>query len=186
MKYYAGIGSRETPTNVMNLMRKIGADMAEKGYCLRSGGARGADKAFEDGCDIVQGAKQIIIPYETFNGYEHDGQSVIAGKSIMAYYEKAWGIASTLVSNFEEQKEFTQEAHTRNVMQVLGRRLDKPVDMVICYCIMKNGKPTGGTRTAYKLAKRKGIEVWNLYEPKDYDAWAAKFERKREKIDWFK
>ena len=51
--YYAGVGSRETPQDVLKIMWKIGKHLADKGYTLRSGGARGADAACENGCDIV-------------------------------------------------------------------------------------------------------------------------------------
>lgn len=44
-KYYAGIGSRETPTRVLQLMIKAAQRLAQRGYTLRSGGADGADAA---------------------------------------------------------------------------------------------------------------------------------------------
>jgi len=51
--YYAGIGSRSTPDNVLGIMEKLGIVLAKKGFILRSGGADGADKAFEKGCDLA-------------------------------------------------------------------------------------------------------------------------------------
>lgn len=56
--YYAGVGSRETPQDILNTMYKIGKYLASKGYTLRSGGAIGADTAFENGCDSVKGEKE--------------------------------------------------------------------------------------------------------------------------------
>lgn len=44
---YAGIGSRETPMEVLELMTKASAWLGAKGYALQSGGAIGADMAFE-------------------------------------------------------------------------------------------------------------------------------------------
>ena len=49
--YYAGIGSRETPGLMLGAFARIGEFLAKKGYTLRSGGADGADTAFEVGCD---------------------------------------------------------------------------------------------------------------------------------------
>jgi hypothetical protein len=46
---YAGIGSRETPQATLDLMNLIGFTLAQKGHSLRSGGAKGADSAFEAG-----------------------------------------------------------------------------------------------------------------------------------------
>lgn len=44
---YAGIGSRETPMEVLELMTKASTWLGSKGYTLQSGGAIGADMAFE-------------------------------------------------------------------------------------------------------------------------------------------
>lgn len=44
---YAGIGSRETPMEVLELMTKASAWLGARGYTLQSGGAIGADMAFE-------------------------------------------------------------------------------------------------------------------------------------------
>lgn len=61
MMYYAGVGSRETPQDVLKIMWKIGRYLALNGYTLRSGGgAKGADTAFENGCDSVRGSKEIF------------------------------------------------------------------------------------------------------------------------------
>ena len=46
---YAGIGSRKTPPHVLAAMTQIAEALAERGYILRSGGAGGADSAFEKG-----------------------------------------------------------------------------------------------------------------------------------------
>ena len=48
---YAGVGSRSTPAEVLHWMESIGRGMARAGMVLRSGAARGADSAFERGCD---------------------------------------------------------------------------------------------------------------------------------------
>lgn len=61
-RYYAGIGSRESPPGILALMVEVGKFLAQKGYVLRSGGADRADKAFEQGCDQVQGQKEIYLP----------------------------------------------------------------------------------------------------------------------------
>lgn len=44
---YAGIGSRETPMEVLELMTKASTWLGARGYTLQSGGAIGADMAFE-------------------------------------------------------------------------------------------------------------------------------------------
>lgn len=44
---YAGVGSRETPMEVLELMTEASVWLGAKGYTLQSGGAIGADMAFE-------------------------------------------------------------------------------------------------------------------------------------------
>ena len=58
MPYYAGIGSRSTPSSILSIMTILGKTLAQNGYILRSGGAEGADKAFEIGCNEVSGMKE--------------------------------------------------------------------------------------------------------------------------------
>jgi predicted Rossmann fold nucleotide-binding protein DprA/Smf involved in DNA uptake len=48
-RYYTGIGNRSTPTALLPVLTKISQILANKGLILRSGGAEGADEAFEQG-----------------------------------------------------------------------------------------------------------------------------------------
>jgi len=45
--FYTGIGSRETPRHICIYMSKVAKILDKRGYILRSGGAQGADKAFQ-------------------------------------------------------------------------------------------------------------------------------------------
>jgi len=47
VKYYAGIGSREAPSEILLAMTEIADRLEQKGYILRSGHAKGSDMAFE-------------------------------------------------------------------------------------------------------------------------------------------
>ena len=49
MKWYTGVGSRETPSDILEVMESVGYALASQGWTLRSGGAVGADQAFERG-----------------------------------------------------------------------------------------------------------------------------------------
>lgn len=55
---YAGVGSRATPEPVLDLMRRCATRLEVLGYTLRSGGANGADTAFEEGCC----RKELYLP----------------------------------------------------------------------------------------------------------------------------
>lgn len=59
MKYYTGIGSRETPEDIQSWMKAFAIRMQKHGYTLRSGGAGGADSAFEHGCGIFSVVDQV-------------------------------------------------------------------------------------------------------------------------------
>ena len=65
---YAGIGSHETPLLILNEMTAIGRELARLNFTLRSGGAKGADQAFEEGCDEFNGKKEIFVPWDGFEG----------------------------------------------------------------------------------------------------------------------
>lgn len=72
-------------------------------------------------------------------------------------------IASRLHPNWDACDTYAREMHTRNVAQILGGQLDKPVNAVITWCEVDNYlQPIGGTATAIKLALEKGIPVFNL------------------------
>lgn len=45
--HYTGIGSRNTSKEILKYFEKLGRYLANRKYTLRSGGAKGADKAFE-------------------------------------------------------------------------------------------------------------------------------------------
>ena len=47
--YYAGVGSRETPLHICELMTQIAKKLSSLGWVCRSGGAEGADLAFMRG-----------------------------------------------------------------------------------------------------------------------------------------
>jgi len=64
--YYAGIGARATPPGMLDLMSRIANKLEGMGYILRSGGAAGADTAFERG--VINAAnRQIYLPSAQFN-----------------------------------------------------------------------------------------------------------------------
>ena len=65
MKYYAGIGSRETPKEIQDWFKIVAKYLEKNGYTLRSGGAKGADQAFERGVS-EDDMKEIYLPWRGF------------------------------------------------------------------------------------------------------------------------
>jgi hypothetical protein len=155
MKYYAGIGSRKTPANFLEKFEKIGAFLAKKGYVLRSGGANGADSAFERGCDSVSGEKEIYLPWKGFNGNESPFHNVSDNAIKMAEkFHPAWH----KVSNAGKL------LHARNCYQILGNDLRTPSSFVVCWT-----PKTGGTQQAIRVAKAHNVLVLNFFSRKNYN-----------------
>lgn len=141
MKFYAGIGARATPPNVLPYMTTMARALEAKGYVLRSGHAVGADQAFEAGISDPA-MKQI------FRAKGSNPSALALG--IAAEIHPAWHMCS----------DYAKGCHARNVYQILGESLDAPVEFVICWTPGAN--KVGGTRTAIVLAEMHNIPVYNL------------------------
>ena len=149
-KAYAGIGSRQTPEEYLRKFEELGKIFAEKGFTLRSGGADGADSAFEIGCDEVNGPKEIFLPWKGFNGNE---------SPLFDPPKKAFELASKIHPGWHYLKQGAQCLHARNCQQVLGTNLDDPVVFVVCYTPLDKG----GTLQALRIAGQKKILIYNFY-----------------------
>lgn len=146
-KIYAGIGSRESPLNIQLLMHDIGEYLARKGYILRSGHAKGADIAFERGCDEVdRNLKEI------FTAEDCTEEALEMG---LRFHPKPKAL----------KEEHIKRLMGRNCMILLGRDLMTPVQNVICYCIEDKvtGELKGGTGQGIRIARHYKIPYFNLY-----------------------
>lgn len=148
---YAGIGSRRTPPEVLPIMEEIGEALARAGWNLRSGGAAGADAAFERGCDRAGGAKEIHLPWPGYNDHPSPLHTVTpAMLGLAARYHPDW-------------KRLSEEARlliARNGAQVLGADLASPVAAIVCWT--SRGRLKGGTAQALRIAVDRLIPVVNL------------------------
>jgi hypothetical protein len=158
MKYYAGIGSRETPIEVLKLFTQLGKLLANKGYILRSGHAEGADSAFEYGCDMVSGNKEIYIPW---SGFENSNSKLIVSD------KRAFEIAEKYHPYWFNLKQGARKLQARNSHQVLGLDLETPSNFIICWT--KNGSGSGGTGQALRIAKDYNIPIFDAGNYKDID-----------------
>lgn len=149
-KYYAGIGSRETPIEILNLFTKLGKYLAKKNYILRSGHAEGADSAFEYGCDMESGQKEIYLPWSGFGG---------STSNLVVSDPKAFEIAEKYHPYWHNLKQGAMKLQARNSHQVLGWDLKTPSDFIICWT--KGGKGSGGTGQALRIAKAYDIPVFD-------------------------
>lgn len=155
---YAGIGSRQTPPDILKIMEATGEFLGKKGWTLRSGGAEGADAAFEKGCDNVKGKKEIFLPWEKYNNhssnlfYNSDEISKdikFASFDLAANYHPAWHQCSYGAKCLL----------ARDGFQILGKDLKTPVSLVIFW---SPSLKKGGTTQALRIAQDYKIPIVNL------------------------
>lgn len=159
MRWYAGIGSRETPPITLIMMTKAAFYLDKEGYGLRSGGARGADATFERS---HKGEKQIFLPWKGFN----NNLSPLFGVC-----EEALEIAAAHHPNWGGLSGAARDLIARNTYQVLGpsREAEKSkmtqhpeqwTEFVVCWT--PRGLGGGGTGQALRIARTFKIPVYDL------------------------
>ena len=97
MRFYAGIGSRETPIQIEPVIEEVATFLEKMEYVLRSGAAPGADAMFEKHAK----KKEIYLPWTNFNGNlsplsleKLDPVMVNEAEKIASKYHPAWQNAS--------------------------------------------------------------------------------------------
>ena len=148
-------------------MSSLAESLSDEGHVLRSGAARGADSYFEKRAVL----KEIFLPWEGFNnrssketGVHHcpeEWQRDIAMK-----YHPRWIFLNRRA----------RLLMMRNACQIFGPRLGSPkTDFVLCWT--PDGKDSGGTGQALRIARDLEIPVFNLKNSDDigsYLKWREK------------
>jgi len=174
---YAGIGSRKTPAADLARMEAVGAILQRQGWTLRSGGAEGADSAFERGADRAahedgtQVRKEIYIPWSGFQAAgrkrsEQEPGVVLA--SALPKARDAMEMAKRYHPAWDRLSQGARGLQSRNGHQVLGRDLDDRSGVVICWT--EGGAIKGGAGQALRIAQDLGVPVLNLGDPRWRDA----------------
>lgn len=158
--HYAGIGSRNTPKHILEDMTRVAGHLEFCGFTLRSGGAYGADLAFEAGVQDPA-HKEIFLPWPGFNGIKDSPYmgATPEARRMAADYHPNWDACSPAAKKF----------HARNSHQILGWNLNDPVDFVLCWT--KFGEMRGGTSQALRIAQDFGVPIFNLFN----ENWEASF-----------
>lgn len=154
---YAGIGARATPDDMLAIMQDAACHLDKMDWLLRSGHARGADQAFENG----SGLKEIHLPWPSYNGAyigtasNGDIEYLVPKhtKELVAIAEKhhpAWHRLPTPVKSLM----------IRNASIILGTNCKEPADMVVCWT--SGGKGEGGTGHGIRIARSYNIPVFDL------------------------
>lgn len=157
-KYYAGIGSRSTPATVLRLMQKLAGQLETENWVLRSGGADGADTAFESGVKDSNN-KQIFLPCKFFNSRCDKDRGMVDCSKL-----PSWLDLLDTVDRFhpasDRLTDFARSLMARNAAQVLGPDLNSPSAFILAFT--PDGRVTGGTGQALRIAQAYNIPVLNL------------------------
>lgn len=172
--WYAGVGSRETPEDILTLMRSLSQALYASGYALSSGDAEGADTAFYEGAIVsphyhVLGARIYLawdgVGKEGHKRY-HDPKNYFYDASRFPTWETAQSIASEVHEYWDRCKRGGRAMHSRNVYQIMGHTLTDPVSSLIYWAkpVGKTEKVSGGTNMALQISIKFGIKNRiNLY-----------------------
>ena len=160
--YYTGIGSRETPKEVLELIESISYKLSFIGITLRSGGAEGADSAFEEGCI---GNKEIFLPWDGFNGKHEDIEN---GYFVYNETEDTYQVVKDNHQFWYCLSSGARKLIGRDYLELVGLNGVKS-KFVIGWTEHEEG--TGGTAYTFRLARKLGIPVYNLKDISFDEIW---------------
>jgi hypothetical protein len=152
---YGGVGSRAAPRAMEKPMRTIAERLEARGWILHSGGAPRSDQWVESGVrDRAENAR-IFLPWRlAFRGHP---------SPLFTVCERALDIAKHYHPAWHRLDEGGRLLMGRNSYQVLGSDLVSPVKFVCCWT--EDGKASGGTGQAIRIAEDHDIPVFNLHDP---------------------
>ena len=171
---YAGVGSRRTPPEVLDAMGDIAQTLGDAGAALSSGGARGADKAFENGALRTDAPITVHTPWPGYNGYrpgrdpETDIDIVHPNATETVAGHSYADLAQEHHPNWKRCSRGARALFLRNVSILAGALDDDggtlPVRAVIAYTPngLPVGREAGGTGHTLRTAASLDIPCVNL------------------------
>lgn len=162
MKFYTGIGSRQTPEAILTIMTGYAQLQETKSWVLRSGGATGADTAFQNGVRNPE-YQRIFIPWNGFNGLRHNPERNVFLVTQSPHYEKAIKLAKSHYKSWDSLKDPVKNLHARNMFQLLGEDLNDPSEFIVFWAEThpKYGFK-GGTGFTVRVGRALKIPYHNL------------------------
>ena len=155
---YAGIGSRTITKEEESLIIKISETLSSKRLVVYSGNAEGSDIAFQTGS---KGKCVLMLPWHKFNESMYDVNNSLANYSLGKSKE-----ALLTVDKYHPAAlnlSFGAKAMmARNWHQIAGYDIYPQVSFVVCCADVSNGKVSGGTGQACRIAEDLGIPVFNI------------------------
>lgn len=142
VRTYAGIGNRDIEPQTNIILWETGRNLAQLGWKLRSGGAKGSDQAFANGA--------------------HNGEGEVEELKANDATEESIKTASNYHPAWDKCSDHVKKLHGRNAQIILGRDLRSYVTFVLCYA---KSEARGGTAVGIRIARAHGIPVINLCDP---------------------
>ena len=173
---YAGVGARATPAEVLAGMSDVAQTLGDAGCALSTGGAAGADRAFEAGALRTDAPVTVHTPWPGYNGYRpgRDPESDIdvihpkAGDTIRG--SSFLHLARKHHPAWDRCRRGARALFLRNV-SILAGALDDDGTVLAVRAVIAwtpnggaHGREAGGTGHTLRIAAELGIPVVNLSE----------------------
>jgi hypothetical protein len=169
--WVAGVGSREVPESILEIMIRLGRTYTDLGFQMSSGDAWDSDRAFLYGAKQSRrysevGARVYLNKDGVNRRYVEENPFYIdASKFDSTTQATARSMACYARDGFGGLNEFGIQLHTRNVYQIHGESLTDTISAIWFYAEPDGrNKVSGGTNTAFQLAKIAKVPlIENLY-----------------------
>lgn len=155
---YAGIGSRQTPRDILAIMENFARNMALCGNILSTVGADGADAAFMRGAySVTDSQANIYLPWSS---YSHSGSISSNWTVRRSVCREALALARKHHPAWSKCSPPAKDLHARNGYVILGPDLSTPVSFVVAWT--EGGRGGGGTGQGLRIARAYGIPTLDL------------------------
>lgn len=165
------VGSRKVTRQGLSLGLQAKEILVKNGCILRSGNALGFDQIVS--MYVSKSQREIYLPYPKFGPCSSDLTDAVILDSFWSTYPKA----KEMVWKFHPLRRKLPSSILsyliRDVYQVLGKDLQNPSSLVVCWTpdgasnSQECTKTTGGTGMAIRIADAYGIPVMNLNQKKN-------------------
>jgi len=168
---YTGIGSRETPLEIRDLMTEIAMHFQSHGYTLRTGSVSVADRAFEIGAGEN---KEIYVPWNGWNDRPGiTSVSIASTRLAQSIWEQrrvnGWEpfLSAHVDEKWDDIHPGTKDLLAKSVCMVLGKDLNEPSDALVCWT--PQCRVIGISAHVMVLAAINKIPMFNLCDPETLD-----------------
>lgn len=154
--YITCIGSRDIPIEIGNRCNILASQLEQMCYCIRSGGAVGADTYFENGISSELYKEIFVVNRDT----NHPNYFVL---DELVNNHIAYDMVKLFHPVANKLPDFVFKLMARNSYQLLGLPLTDPKfysKLVLCYT--PNAKMVGGTSQTLRIANHYNIPIINL------------------------